>query len=164
MTRPKDDGLVSTDFASSRFSPHGVMEMRDRDGILWCELTGPMNLEFVQAYLKMWRHAVQARPPSETVLVLVRWQQTLLITPDATEHIRAVLARSGRKVPCHIVWVVPEDIEGRSLLLDTWVSMYEDAGIPLEVFSDDEAAQARVLALQRALRGQPEDAAGDRDR
>lgn len=149
MSASKDEGLVSTDFASSRFAPHGVMEMREQDGILWCELTGPMNLEFVQAYLKMWRHAVQARPSGETVLVLVRWWQTLLITPEAAEHIRATLARSGRQVPCHIVWCVPEDIEGRSLLLDNWVGMYEDAGIPLEVFANFEAAQARVRELQR---------------
>ena len=147
----KPGKLITTDFSKGRFEPHGVMEINRQDDVFYCDITGPFNIEFMQAYFQMCAHAFADWPQGKKVFALTRWWRTTLGSPDAIEYFSNWTRKYGKAVDTIHVWSVPAEIEGRSLMLGLWSKPFLDIGVPLEIFDNGDDALARIVELRGKL-------------
>lgn len=150
MPRRAEPGVAHvTDHAQGPFRPHGQMSVRQVGRVLECEACGPFNVEFMQAFNRMWLAHLGTWAGEQAVVVYTRWTRSLMATPDALAYYDKVMAGARQALPAGTVslWCVPADVEGRAMMLPRWQAIMAAHGHPLEVVDNDAEGRARVSAL-----------------
>ena len=142
--------MDSKKFAKGAFRPHGNSSIHLEANIFRMETVGPFNREAVQAINATRDHLLTKDPPSGKYAFINCWSGSLLMPLDAVdEYHRGVMsAYLNRFVPpSAMAWVVPTEVEGRSLMRPYFERIFADAKIPFEMFHDVESAEAWVGEL-----------------
>ena len=132
--------------AKGPFAPHGAMEVVQRGIVNTGYATGPFNVEFMNAYRKMWVTQLSSWGGKGAIVVATVFQNSLVVSLEALAVFEKIMKASGPalpKVALHI-WLIPEDIEGRGLMLPLWKKATASNGIDVEIFTTEAQFQARI--------------------
>ncbi|MDT9000431.1 hypothetical protein RQP53_14240 [Paucibacter sp. APW11] len=135
-----------THFARGRFAPHGAMQVEQHGSVLVGHCYGPFNLEFVQAYGRMWAAHFAGWTGAPALILLTVWHDSAMATPEAIGCFRELMALAARTLPADTLhlWLMPEDLEGASLTLPSWTAAMTDNGLAVEVLRNEAAVQQRI--------------------
>lgn len=145
--------LKSDDHAKSRFAPHGKIEMWPEGAVIYYDIRGPFNLEGIKAFGRTMAVLLKNWQPAGPFATYSHWHGSMLTSADALEVYGHMLEVSRAHFPTELVnvWFVPDEIEGRSIMLPKWQALYAASGYPLEIFASEQAARERVRwSLQQA--------------
>lgn len=138
--------LKSDDHAKSRFAPHGKIEMWPEGAVIHYDISGPFNQEAIKAFSRTVAALLKNWQPSGPFATYSHWRGSMLTSAEALTTYGQLLEVSRAHFPKELVnvWFVPEEIEGRSIMLPKWQTLYAANGYPLEIFASEQAARARV--------------------
>lgn len=139
--------LNINDHARTQFAPHGSIQVKLDGAVIQYQITGPFNIETIKAFGRTMAALLNAWVPPETFVTLSFWQESMMTSLEAFEAYRQFLEIGRYYFPQEAmnIWCVPEDLEGRRIMLPKWQALYEAAGYPLTVVSSPEQAQELVL-------------------
>lgn len=137
------------------FRPHGRIECHRQGGIVHTQAEGPFNAEAVQAYGERLAALITELPEGSDYVVIATMVGSLLATPEAWSAQGASLSsrQGGSRRQLGSAWVMPADIEGRSLFVPRARALFEGRGAAFEAFEDEAAATAWAMALLAAGAG-----------
>lgn len=124
------------------FNEHGTYNVRVEGRILVSTADGSWNIE-------MWRHSQEQTVPlvqalaasgSWTILTII---SSSLVCPPEVLSAGASACRDATGIPGLVgaAWAIPEDVEGRTLLIDHYESMF-DGRVPSRIFADEASARS----------------------
>lgn len=132
--------------ASGRFAPHGSMSVRQDGAIVTGRATGPFNLEFMQAYGRMWgKHFGQWGGPQARVLI-TEWQGSMLTSMEVIEAFAALMLLAKKALDPRMlhIWHVPLELEGRAFMLPKWAAAMSRSGLMFIVCDNKESVERTV--------------------
>jgi hypothetical protein len=134
------------DHSRSGFSPHGNIEVWPEGSVIRYNVAGPFNEEAIQAFGRTVGALLREWQPQGAFVSLSYWQGSMMATPDAMESYEALLKYARHNFPRELIniWFVPRDLEGRSIMQQSWQRLYDGAGFPLEIFHSEDEALERV--------------------
>ena len=134
------------DIAGSRFAAHGDFSIRTEGDVLCYEVTGPFNLEWVQALGEARRRIVEQWKPQRRVGAIVHWKHSALMSPQALAAYEAGFAQFKQKArgPIALAWVADADVEGMRLLSQHFQSIFTTNETNYRLFEQPEPARAWV--------------------
>lgn len=126
---------ITNEFIKSKFPPHGKQSYRIRNGIIYTDIIGPLNIEFIQAYQAMWLDFLkynQHMLKLPVLPILTTWHESMMTDPDTIKLLtKNVLVGSMDRFPNQKhIWIVSKEVEGRSIMLPIWERMYKENNIP----------------------------------
>lgn len=133
-------------YASGRFAPHGSMAVRQDGAIVTGQATGPFNLEFMQAYGRMWgKHFGQWGGPQARVLI-TEWQGSMLTSVEVIEAFTELMLLAKKVLDPRMlhIWHVPPDLEGRAFMLPKWTAAMSRSGLMFVVCDNSEDVKRAV--------------------
>ena len=103
-----------------RFAPHGRIAGSLAGDVLLTVATGPFNLEGIEAYHRERAQFYRQFAPVRPYVAVVRFEQSMLISPEALAAymagVRASLRLAESRPPVACAWVAARNLAGRSLL------------------------------------------------
>lgn len=149
--------LKSDEHAKSRFAPHGKIEVWPEGAVIHYDISGPFNQEGIKAFGRTMVALLKNWQPEGPFASLSIWRGSMLISADALAAYDHLLKVSRAHFPKELVnvWFVPDEVEGRGIMLPKWQALYATNGYPLEIFDTESAARARLrwYFQQAALSG-----------
>lgn len=149
-SQPANTGAALQDavanYASGRFAPHGSMSVRQDGAIVTGRATGPFNLEFMQAYGRMWgKHFGQWGGPQARVLI-TEWQGSMLTSMEVIEAFADLMLLAKKALDPRMlhIWHVPPELEGRAFMLPKWTAAMSRSGLMFIVCDHHDAVQRAV--------------------
>lgn len=138
--------LKTDDHAKSRFAPHGKIEVWPEGAVIYYDISGPFNLEGIKAFGRTMASLLKNWQPAGPFASLSIWRGSMLTSVDALTAYAHLLEASRAHFPKELVnvWFVPEEIEGRYIMLPKWQALYDASGYPLEIFASEQAARERL--------------------
>ena len=121
---------------SQSFQPHGKFSLYRDGNILATQLTGPWNIELIQAWAKAtlpYTHEMQAIGAWGGVAIIT---ESMLCPADAMAELRKNVAYSVQRLGCvsHCIVAKP-DVAGRGIIEPVFQRIYE--GLCASNFFDD---------------------------
>ncbi|MEJ5999876.1 hypothetical protein [Paucibacter soli] len=151
--------IISTNaFCQGSFAPHGEFRIQCLDGLFCYEAIGPFNLEAVRALGPARRQALERWAPAAgaRVAVLVHWQHSALMSPEAFAAYRAGLSATAQSlaVPPVVAWVAEPELEGMDFMLDRFAEVFSANRVEFQLFTawQDGARWLRARLAQAAER------------
>jgi hypothetical protein len=146
MSSQSSAETISTNaFDTGGFAPHGEFRIQCLDGLLCYEAIGPFNLEAVRALGPARRRAFErwAQAPGARVGVLVHWQGSALMSPDAFSAYHAGLSAFAQSiaVPAAVAWVAEPELEGMDFMVDRFGEAFAANGVEFQLFTDRQDAE-----------------------
>ena len=143
------------DFGAGKFRPHGELQMHLDGDIIIYTAVGPFNLEAIMALGKARRAGLarwQARSRKVSIAV---FQNSLFMSQDALDAYATGLKRYFDDAPRAeaVAWVVPADVEGRSIMLPKFEHIFIDLGIPWRLFERLEDAKTWISSVWTTPKG-----------
>lgn len=139
--------VQSEAYATGPFAPHGSMQIHQLGAVFKAQATGPFNVEFMKAYGRMWASLLKSYTGGGRLVFVSFWHTSMLASPDALQVYDQILQIGARNIPegsVHI-WHVPEDIEGRSMMLPRWREVLVRNQQTVQVCADEAEVQALIL-------------------
>ena len=139
--------VQSEAYATGPFAPHGSMQIHQLGAVFQAQATGPFNVEFMKAYGRMWGSLLKSYTGGGRLVFVSYWHTSMLASPEALQAYDQILQLGVRNIPegsVHI-WHVPEDIEGRSMMLPRWREVLVRNQQTVLVCSDETAVQAQIV-------------------
>lgn len=137
------------DVVQSRFAPHGRVNMRFEDDILFYDATGPFNIELVESLAVAQKDILIAANPQGPWVSVSTMRGSMLASPDAFARYSEIMQtqRPAECTPLASAYVVAPDVEGRSLMLPKYEAIHIASGRVFQSFTqlDDALAWARSL-------------------
>jgi len=144
------DTISTNAFATGGFAPHGEFRIECLDGLLCYEAIGPFNLEAVRALGPARRQAFErwAPVPGARVGVLVHWQDSALMSPDAFAAYHAGLSAYAQSLaaPPVVAWVAEPELEGMDFMAERFAKVFADNRIEFQLFTDWHDAERWLRA------------------
>lgn len=128
----------------SVFKPHGVYEGVVVDGIVNSSVTGPFNRELIVALSARVSTFFKLLPTDRKAAGLTEFRGSMLMTPEAVDAFRVLIAYELGQLPQGIVvaHAAAPDVDGRSFMPGVFAkSVYGPLGIPYRCFDTVEAAR-----------------------
>jgi len=143
--------IISTNaFCSGQFAPHGEFRIQCLDGLLCYEAIGPFNLEAVRALGPARRQAFErwASAPGARPAVLVHWQHSALMSPEAFAAYHAGLSATVQSLamPPVVAWVAEPELEGMDFMVERFAKVFADSRIEFRLFTDWREAERWLRA------------------
>lgn len=142
----------------SRFTPHGEMSARLAGRVLHFEVTGPFNVEMVEAVIRAYRPLLQQLADGGPYGHISVFHRSMLATPDTLRALDELLGewrRSGL-APVANAYVAGADVEGRNIMMPMFAKVFSDFSQFRDFRRIDEAEAWVTDALRSA--GTPHDA------
>ncbi len=135
--------IRATDFPSGQFKSHGDFDMVATDRVLRTKASGPFNEEMAIAADKA-RRLVFARYANGSPFAVITTVRDSVMCPPATLALTGRLLKGlvtdGLPLPVAVAWVIPDEVEGKSVMAPLYARAFADAGIPFRVL--DASAEA----------------------
>jgi hypothetical protein len=134
------------DIAGSRFAAHGDFTIWTEGDVLCYEVTGPFNLEWVQALGEARRMMVEQWKPQRRVGAIVHWKHSALMSPQALAAYEAGFAqfKQHARGPVALAWVADAEVEGMRLLSQHFQTIFTSNQTNYRLFDRPEPARAWV--------------------
>ena len=134
------------DIASSRFAAHGDFSIWTDGDLLCYDVTGPFNLEWVQALGLARRQIVGSWRPRHRVGALVHWHRSSLMSPEALQAYEEGFAQFKQTSvgPAALAWVADGSVEGMVLLRRHFDALFRKNAVNFRFFDDLAAGRAWV--------------------
>lgn len=127
----------------STFSPHGQITATASGRVVRVIANGPFNLEGIALYSAQMSALYGELPAGVRFVNISEVRGSLTATPEAWdllgEHLRRVAASPLKLVAT--ACVLAPDLEGRRLFLPKLLTLFANAGRPVEAFADMAAAE-----------------------
>lgn len=150
-----DDSICSRDLPRSGFAPHGEFRMRYADGILHSHNIGPFNAEALRLYAQLRSTAFQRWQLSgQWIGGLASWEGSALMPPEAFEDYERGLAeflRTEHRLAA-VAWVSDAELEGMRFMVGRFGRLFEAAGMPFRLFTEQPAARSWLQPFIEARR------------
>ena len=132
-----------SDIASSRFAAHGDFAIWTDGDLLCYDVTGPFNLEWVQALGLARKQIVSAWRPSNRVAAIVHWHTSALMSPEALQAYEDGFAQFKQTSvgPAALAWVADASVEGMPLLRRHFETLFRKNATNFRFFDDPVAAR-----------------------
>ncbi len=144
--------ILTDDLAATPFPPHGKVAILVEGPVMRMCITGPFNAELVRAFSSAFIAAMGRLPPDQPFACLAEWQGSMLTQLDALAMYKRLLVNS-RPALGHLrgtVFLIPEHIEARALMLPLWRKLYEEVDYPMAIAAsaaEADALLARMLTI-----------------
>lgn len=137
--------ILTDDLVATPFPPHGKVAILVEGPVMRMCITGPFNAELVRAFSSAFVAAMGRLPPDQPFACLAEWQGSLLTQPDALAMYKRLLINSRPALGQlrGTVFLIPEHIEARALMLPLWRRLYDEVDYRMAVASS--APEADVL-------------------
>lgn len=139
----------TNDVITSRFAPHGLVEIAFDGDILLYKATGPFNKELVESLAVAQMDVLTVadhRGPWVSVSLMLG---SMLASPEAFARYSDMMhaAKSAQFTPLASAYVVAHDVEGRALMLSKYAAIHTSSGRLFRSFDqlDDALAWAHDL-------------------
>jgi hypothetical protein len=147
---PKDaeQRFRSQDIPAGRFRPHGKFDsVIDDSRIIRTVSAGPYNEEMSlladQGRRKLFATFADGKPFA--VITEVRESaMSSAATIDTTERLMKAMRDDGVPMPCAVVWIIADGVEGKAMLTPYFERCFSNAGIAFRVMDDMESANQWV--------------------
>lgn len=140
------------DFSSGNFKIHGHLETSFENGIFITHSTGPFNIEWVIALDKLRHDCLVDITATYKNASITIFHNSMLMSEEAlnafSENIKQHL--SEIQIAPIIAYVVPPEIEGRSIMLPFFANMFSKVNVNWQVFKDIDDAKVWVQSLLAA--------------
>ncbi len=140
----------SLDFAKGIFKPHGHIEIVGEGQIITSHLTGPFNIEGLQAMHRARLSFLKSYQPKQPWAVIVVCHGSVLISPEGLTLHQQHLVESYSQFPMRpraYAWVANGHVEGFDLMSPTYIANFAAVGIPMQAFHDPVLAEQWLLGL-----------------
>jgi hypothetical protein len=145
----------SQDFPAGRFRPHGKFDsVVDDSRIIRTVSSGPYNEEMSLLADQGRRKLFATFDDGKPFAVITEVRESAMAsaaTIDTTERLMKAMRADGVPMPCAVVWLVPDGVEGKIMMLPYFERCFANAGIAFRVMDDMESANRWVAeALRKA--------------
>jgi hypothetical protein len=154
---PKDDDkrFRSKDFPLGRFRPHGTFDSTiDDSRIIRTVSAGPFNEEMSLLADQGRRKLFATFDDGKPFAVITEVRESAMAsaaTIDTTERLMKAMRDDGVPMPCAVVWLIADGVEGKAMLAPYFERCFANAGIAFRVMDDMESANQWVAeALLKA--------------
>ncbi|MES2104081.1 MAG: hypothetical protein V4634_08685 [Pseudomonadota bacterium] len=145
-----DDVLIGA------FRPHGRVDIRIENSIIYSDAYGPFNIELVHALVRI-QHQLAAQGNITGPLgEVIRISDSALAGRNVVDILTKALERMRQEGRSRVgaAFLIGPEVEGISIMLPTILSRYTEAGIPNRVFEKMEDAESWIRSLLDAAREQ----------
>lgn len=144
----------TSQFAPTRFSPHGRVGYEDRGRLLWACAEGPFNAELMGALLRMAKATFPVMAGRGPWANLATFSVSALCSPEVLAGLTDGLNQIVQLgiAPAATAFVLPSDVEGASLMGPLFAKAFGDAGLRYAYFADFDAAYAWLESVLGPLR------------
>lgn len=148
LTGSTDDILIGT------FRPHGRVDIRIENGLIYSDAYGPFNRELIHALVRIQRKlAAQGNltePHGEVISIFESALAGRDVVDILTRALQGMQRESRKKLGA--AFLIGPEVEGVSIMLPAILSCYTNAGIPSRVFEKMEEAESWLRSLLDAER------------
>lgn len=118
----------SKNFHYENRNAHGDYEVWIEHNIFHCVLTGPMNVEGIKALGRVRRACIAESKVTELIPAIVEYRHSMLMAPDALALYAQEFKQhlSQLSTPMIVAYVVPEEVEGRSIMLPFFEKIFQE--------------------------------------
>ena len=142
------DIVKSMAFAKGNFKPHGHIEILGEGQLVTSHLTGPFNLEGLQA-MHQARIAVLRDVPMETPwVVMVVCHVSVMMVPESVDLQRQQLIEifsQCARPPRAYAWVATGEVEGFDFMAPTYIANFAAAGVSMRTFREPVLAERWLM-------------------
>lgn len=146
------NGIVrrsTQDVTSSRFQPHGLVEITFEGDILLYECRGPFNKELVESLAVAQLEILQAANHHGPWVSICLMRNSAVGSPEAFARYSELMhtAKPAQFIPIATAFSVAPEVEGGRLMMPRYAAIYTDIGRPFKIFEqlDEATAWARAL-------------------
>lgn len=134
------------DITGTRFAPHGDFTIWTQGDILYYEVAGPFNLEWVRALGEARQRIIEQWKPQQRVGAIVHWRHSALMSPEALEAYEAGFTQFKQRSrgAAALAWVASAEVEGMRLLSQRFHAIFESTITNFQMFDTMEPARAWV--------------------
>lgn len=140
----------SKNFDDGSFRAHGNFDAHIEDDVYICSVRGPLNLEGIIALGKARRACFAQVKYSETIPTIVVLSNSMLMSPEAFSVYAENLKRDleSKKSTLVMAYVVPNDIEGRTIMMPLFSKIFAENNITWQIFEDVEEAKVWIQGIR----------------
>jgi hypothetical protein len=146
------DGIFrrsTRDVVSSRFQPHGLVDIAFVGDILLYECRGPFNKELVESLAVAQLEILQAANHQGPWVSICLMRNSAVGSPEAFARYSELMhaAKPAQFIPIATAFSVAPEVEGGRLMMPRYAAIYTDIGRPFRIFEqlDEATAWARAL-------------------
>lgn len=138
MTKRFDTDRVN----EGKFPHHGNVDFQHEDGLFTFYCTGPFNEEIVPAVQSLQGEILPQLPNRKEILV---FQESCLAIESMLTHATELLItrKNERLAPLAVALVITDEVEGKTLMKEKYLNMFEQASVPVIVVDNVTQAQAQ---------------------
>jgi hypothetical protein len=130
-----------------KFRVHGAFNIHLEGALLVSEVTGPWNMELIEAWGTEALRLLGTRPAPDPLVAITTVHESILCTAEALQALRNMAIYAARHMQClGVAMIAAPGIEGRALLGPTYRRIYEGVS-PFDIFTDFDSGQAWALEL-----------------
>lgn len=148
----------TSDFKSSQFRPHGVVNIWMDGPLLHYEARGPYNTELFDLLAIAQRDFLTTTQPQSPWVSICTIKESAMTSPEGAIRYKALLesAKSANLEPLATAFVVGPEVEGGGIMEPIFTKIFADIGRTFAAFKTMAEAQAWAMALiEEARAAQP---------
>ena len=149
MSLPSAPKRSTREVKTSRFTPHGVVDIWMEGRLMHYEATGPFNTELVDCLAIAQRDYLLATRPQGAWVSMCTVVDNAMSSPDGVARYAEIMAASkpDNMIPVATAFVIAPEVEGGTIMAPLFTKIYADIGRPFQIFETMAAAQEWAAAM-----------------
>ena len=142
----------SKSFDDGSFRAHGNFDAHIEDNVYICSVTGPLNLEGIIALGKARRACFSQIKQSSIIPTIVVLSNSMLMSAEAFGVYAANLKHDLQCIKSTLLmaYVVPDDIEGRAIMMPMFDKIFSENNIVWQIFDNLNTAKAWIQSNRQS--------------
>jgi hypothetical protein len=143
LTGSTDDILTGT------FRPHGRVDIRVENNIIYSDARGPFNIELIHALVRTQRRLAAQGGLTGPLGEVIRISDSALAGRDVMNILMQAIQKTQQDGHRRVgaAFLIAPDVEGISIMLPAILSCYTKAGLPCRQFEKMEDAESWIRGL-----------------
>jgi len=144
--QPTDKKISINEFQKGNFAAHGHIDFSVEGNVIVSVVSGPFNLEAIQALAKARRAVAEQWTYAGRRGAIAVFNNSILMSPEALtayeDGLRSHFSKPSLTVA--LAWVVGTEVEGRELMLKHFERIFAGVSIEWKAFEDLESARTWI--------------------
>ena len=149
MQAPDTPKSSTSQIKTSKFHPHGIVDIWMEGRLMHYECTGPFNSELVECFAIAQRDFLLANRPEGEWISVCTMISSAMTSPDGIARYAQIMATPKPEglTPMATAFVIASDVEGGRFMAPLYRQIYDDIGRPFQVFETMVEAQTWTYTM-----------------